>query len=311
MRLAEAETTVALVGNPNTGKTTLFNALTGLSHRVGNYPGVTVEHKQGRFELGRRSVRLVDLPGTYSLAARSRDEMVAVDALLGHGLVDEAPDAIIAIIDATNLPRNLYLVSQLLELNRPLVLALNMSDRARAQGIEIDHAGLGAYLGVPVVPIAADRNEGLETLQEALEKAISRGAPRPGGRADLPASLLEGVDKVHRRLEEASGKLGWTPCRAEALRCLVDVGGEFERRFGERLGDAFRHAVTAAREEMPGSRTPASAEAHARYAWIDDLVRRFVRRPKPDKTPLTRRIDALLTHRLWGSGALLLILAGV
>ena len=311
MRLAKAETTVALVGNPNTGKTTLFNALTGLSHRVGNYPGVTVEHKQGRFELGQRGVRVIDLPGTYSLAARSKDELVAVDALLGHGVADVAPDAIIAILDATNLPRNLYLVSQLLELDRPLILALNMSDLARAQGIEIDHVGLSRALGVPVVPIAADRNEGLEALQDALERIISEPAPRAGSRAELPAPLNAATDEVQRVLEQAGGKLGWTPCRAEALRCLVDVDGEFEARFRALLGEEFQQAVAAARTKLPADRPPASVEAHARYAWIDDLVRRFVARPEQGRASLTRRLDALLTHRLWGSATLLLILAGV
>src|SRR5919204_387913 len=130
--------TVALVGNPNTGKTTLFNALSGLRQRVGNYPGVTVEMKKGRAAHGDRTFDLIDLPGTYSLAARSPDEMVAVDLLLGHCPGEPRPDVVLAIVDASNLDRHLYLVTQLLELGRPVVVALNMLDVASAHGVGLD-----------------------------------------------------------------------------------------------------------------------------------------------------------------------------
>src|SRR5437016_8616660 len=129
---------VALVGNPNTGKTTLFNALSGLRQRVGNYPGVTVEMKKGRVGGADRAFNLIDLPGTYSLAARSPDEMVAVDLLLGQCPGENRPDVIVAIVDASNLERHLYLTTQLLELGTPLVLALNMIDVADAQGVRVD-----------------------------------------------------------------------------------------------------------------------------------------------------------------------------
>src|SRR5215467_518489 len=129
--------TVALVGNPNTGKSTLFNALSGLRQRVGNYPGVTVEMKKGRAIFGNTNVELIDLPGTYSLAARSPDEMVAVDLLLGHCTGEPRPDVVVAIVDASNLDRHLYLVTQLLELGEPVVVALNMTDVAASHGITI------------------------------------------------------------------------------------------------------------------------------------------------------------------------------
>ena len=130
--------TVALVGNPNAGKTTLFNALSGLRQRVGNYPGVTVEMKKGRASFERHHFELIDLPGTYSLAARSLDEMVAVDLLTGHCPGEKRPDVIIAITDASNLERHLYLTTQLLDLGVPVVLALNMIDVAENQGIRLD-----------------------------------------------------------------------------------------------------------------------------------------------------------------------------
>src|SRR5436305_3117681 len=144
--------TVALVGNPNTGKTTLFNALAGMNQRVGNYPGVTVETKKGKFTHDGQLVEVVDLPGTYSLAPRSPDEMVAVDLILGHADETPRPDAIVTIADASNLERNLYLTTQLLELGVPVILALNMTDVAESQGLRIDVDRLSRSLGVPVVP---------------------------------------------------------------------------------------------------------------------------------------------------------------
>src|SRR5438270_7413959 len=134
--------TVALLGNPNTGKTTLFNALSGLNQRVGNYPGVTVETKKGHAAFGERSFEIIDLPGTYSLAPRSPDEMLAVDLVLGRQSGEPRPDVILSIVDASNLERNLYLTTQVMELGIPVVIALNMTDIATSQGIQIDHAEL-------------------------------------------------------------------------------------------------------------------------------------------------------------------------
>src|SRR5437763_6331108 len=131
---------VALLGNPNTGKTTLFNALAGMRQRVGNYPGVTVETKKGSLAHVGRRFDLVDLPGTYSLAPRSPDEMVAVDLILGQQPGESRPDAVVTIVDASNLERNLYLVTQVMELGVPIVVALNMIDVAEGQGVRIDAA---------------------------------------------------------------------------------------------------------------------------------------------------------------------------
>src|SRR5437764_543012 len=138
--------TVALVGNPNTGKTTLFNALAGMRQRVGNYPGVTVETKKGQLAFDGRIFDLVDLPGTYSLAPRSPDEMVAVDLILGRQAGEARPDVVVALVDSSNLERNLYLVTQVLELGAPVVIALNMIDVAAGQGIRIDAERLGRQL---------------------------------------------------------------------------------------------------------------------------------------------------------------------
>src|SRR5260370_22665444 len=160
--------TVAFVGNPNTGKTTLFNALAGMRQRVGNYPGVTVETKKGQMSYQGQVFDLIDLPGTYSLAPRSPDEMLAVDVILGQQEGEARPDVVLAIVDASNLERNLYLTTQVLELGVPVVVALNMTDVAARQGLRIDVERLARQLRMPVVPIHAHKNKGLAPLQQAI-----------------------------------------------------------------------------------------------------------------------------------------------
>src|SRR5579885_1402451 len=164
--------TVALVGNPNAGKSTLFNALSGLRQHVGNYPGVTVEMKKGRFTHAGAEFEVIDLPGTYSLAPRSPDEMVAVDLLLGRRPEEKRPDVVLSIVDASNLDRHLYLTTQLMELGAPVVLAVNMVDVAEAQGVKIDCAALARESGLRVVPIQANRGVGLDALKDALRSAV-------------------------------------------------------------------------------------------------------------------------------------------
>src|SRR6476619_887284 len=157
--------TVALIGNPNTGKSTLFNALAGVRQRVGNYPGVTVEKKLGKVEFHGRAFTIVDLPGTYSLAPRSPDEMVAVDVLLGR-MADVPPiDVVLCIVDARNLERNLYLVSQVLELGLPTVVALNMVDVAKEKGLTLNLERLAEQLPVKFVPVQANRRLGVDELR--------------------------------------------------------------------------------------------------------------------------------------------------
>src|SRR5437660_10495833 len=175
---SNATLTVALAGNPNSGKTTIFNALTGLRQKVANYPGVTVEKKTGKCKLsGGRWVNVIDLPGTYSLISRSPDELIAMEVLRGLRPDTAAPDIVIVVVDASNLQRNLYLVSQLIELGRPLVIALNMMDIAQRRGQCVSPEALEKALGVPVIPIVGHRRKGIDELKKAIDRASV--APMP------------------------------------------------------------------------------------------------------------------------------------
>src|SRR5687768_12321588 len=185
--------TLALAGNPNSGKTTIFNALTGLRQKVANYPGVTVEKKTGRTKLpDGRWVDIIDLPGTYSLISRSPDERVAMEVLRGLRTDVPAPDVVVVVVDASNLQRNLYLVSQLIELGRPLVVALNMTDVAERRGIRVDAEKLAEELGTPVIPIVGHKRKGIDDLKAAI--AHARVAPMPNW--PLPPAMKEELTLV-------------------------------------------------------------------------------------------------------------------
>jgi ferrous iron transport protein B len=183
---------VALVGNPNAGKSSLFNALTGARQKVGNYPGVTVERHSGRMALpDGRPVELVDLPGAYSLDPASPDEAVTRDVILGRQAGERLPGALILVVDASNLDNHLRFAMQLLALGTPIVIALNMIDLAQRDGLEIDAQVLARELGVPVIPTVAVRRRGLDELKAALAEAIGDGSARPEPRADAVAPLAD------------------------------------------------------------------------------------------------------------------------
>jgi ferrous iron transport protein B len=208
--LGEATLTVALIGNPNTGKSTLFGALVGIHQHVGNYPGVTVEKKTGRMEHDGRRFQLIDLPGLYSLAARSRDEMVAVEVLLQRQSDVGPVDVVLCIVDGSNLERHLYLVSQVLELGLPTVIAVNMLDVAASRGIKLELRHLQNRLGVAVVPIQANRRQGLPELKAALTEAVRRGP-----RAD--ASLFP--ESFEKEVHALQVHLATKGCHALTCNC--------------------------------------------------------------------------------------------
>jgi ferrous iron transport protein B len=298
---------VALVGNPNTGKTTLFNALSGLRQRVGNYPGVTVETKKGRMTRAGQTFELIDLPGTYSLAARSPDEMVAVDVLLGQQPGEPRPDAAIAIVDASNLERNLYLASQVMELGVPVVVALNMIDVAKSLGVSIDAARLGRQLGVPVVPIQANKGKGLDHLAEVVGSVIDRHAAGKNGVLACPFP-----DAFDREVAALQTAVGPEVDPFLVRRLVLDVGGYTEERLVARHGDGIAGAVREARQRLAaaGCSVPA-IEARSRYAWVRAATAGCVVRPGQRPVTATDRLDRVLTHRVWGTAAFLAVMAVV
>ena len=285
--------TVALVGNPNAGKSTLFNALSGLRQQVGNYPGVTVEMKKGHFTVGEIRVNLIDLPGTYSLAARSPDELVAVDLLLGRLPDEPAPDVVLSIVDASNLDRHLYLTTQLLELGKPVVVAVNMVDLAATLGIGVDCAALSQEFGIPFLPVQANRGVGLDALQRTLLEAAKSGtAPEP---LALPAALEHETTKL-------VAKLGTAVSPFQARRLILDVNGATEQWFVAKLGDALKESLGEIRARLAAAGCPVPAvEARTRFARIRDAVAKCVTKPTIKPVNRTDRIDRVLTHRLWGS----------
>ena len=293
--------TVALAGNPNSGKTSLFNALTGLRQKVANYPGVTVERKEGHWPLAPdlAPAQLIDLPGLYSLDANSIDEQIARDVITGRLESVPKPDCIIAVVDATNLERNLYLATQLLEIGRPLVVALTMIDLAGRHKLEIDAVRLSDALGVPVVPVVAKQRQGLDALAEAVLSATESAPPAAGWRLSAEAEReLEALAALNAPADRNTSAPGDVPADAGARRygALVEL-------YAEELPEAAEHqaAVAAARVRLAeGNPRWWQEPLLARYNWIEGVARRTVRDHKPGRTRRTDRIDRFVTHRFFG-----------
>ncbi|HEX8499009.1 MAG TPA: ferrous iron transport protein B [Pyrinomonadaceae bacterium] len=286
---------VALAGNPNAGKTSIFNALTGLRQKVANYPGVTVERKEGVWALGDDSppARLVDLPGLYSLEAASIDEEIARDLLTGRVEGVPEPDVIVAVVDATNLERNLYLVTQLLETGCPLVVALSMVDLAERAKLEIDPERLGCALGVRVVPVTAKQRRGLDELARAVLDAVGQSAPAARWRLSPRAE-----DEV-RRLYAAGAA-----SREEALR---DLYSDAPPEDAERLAAVGEARARLAAADPRWWQEPLTA----RYRWIEQATEGAVRGARSERPGATERIDGVVTHKFFGPLVLLLVMAVV
>jgi ferrous iron transport protein B len=297
---------VALAGNPNSGKTTLFNALTGLRQRVGNYPGVTVEKKEGRLLLDGSEVTLIDLPGAYSLTPRSPDEEITRDVLLGRRPDTPRPDSVIVVVDAANLERNLYLVTQIADTGVPLLVVLNMIDLAERQGAHVDPEALARELQVPVIAAVASRHQGVAELRAALARGEARALPRrwrmdPEAEAAL-AELTEQVRAARLTVPPES-----EPPSAEslALELLASPDGEHDPHFPSDL----RASAVRERERLAATGIDAhAAPIEARYDWISELCDRAVTRAAV-KVSLTDRIDRILTHRLWGALVFVAVMA--
>lgn len=288
---------VALAGNPNCGKTTLFNALTGSHQHVGNWPGKTIERKEGHVEIGGSRITLVDLPGTYSLSAFSTEEIVAMDYLL-----DAQPDAVLVVLDAGNLERNLYLATQILETGLPVIIVLNMMDAAQARGLHIDVERLSRLLGVPVVPTVARSERGLDALKAQLAAEVMRTQPR------RPERVVDYGREVEREIARLAALAGAEPSVAAhydprwlAVK-LLEGDSAVEARLAANGGAPL---ISTAREAASRLENMLGDEADIlitdrRYGYINGLVRKVVTRPPLDRRTRSDHIDQIVTHPVFG-----------
>ncbi len=305
---ASSKICVALTGNPNCGKTTLFNALTGLRAKVGNYAGVTVERKEGKLAgaPNDREIIIIDLPGTYSLSPQSLDEQVSRDILFGRITEVPEPSLVVVVADASNLQRNLYYTTQVIELGYPVILALNMVDVAEQNGHYIDFEGLSAALGVPVIPLVASKKSGVPELRDkivALTKDNRRVIPRTF--CELPekfgpevTALAELLTKTfpNRRRQAA----------AEALLLLSD-----ERTLKSNstfYPEAIQHEIACARQRLEAANVDwRSVAIEARYARASAIQMAVTTEEDVPKETLSDKLDRVLTHKVWG----MLIFVGI
>jgi ferrous iron transport protein B len=294
---------IAIVGNPNSGKTTLFNLLTGLKQKVANYPGVTVEKKIGEcYSQHGKKLRLIDLPGAYSLNARSPDEAVLRDVLLGRRTDTPRPDRVVCVVDSANIERNLYLVSQVLELGLPTILVLNMVDVAEQREWRIDAVKLSELLGIPVVKTQAVTGQGLIELKVALSRD---DLPKPKWQS---AVIPEGVRVA---LEQSRGPLcetGAIHAKASLLEPLYLLSDHDPTHYGfaeTQIGRVheLRQRIDA---NFPGWEDELVAE---RYRGIEELCRQVLKRPDQEIETLTTKIDRVLLHPVLGFVNLLLVLS--
>ncbi len=299
--------TVALAGNPNAGKTTLFNALTGAHHKVGNYPGVTVEKREGTVRRNGREYRFVDLPGVYSLTAYSIDEVVTRDFLL-----DEAPDVIVDVIDSTNLERNLYLCLQFQELGVPVVGALNMSDEAAAKGVEIDERALGDVLGVPLAKTVGPKAGGVSRLLDLVDQAAeSRAADAK--RIDYGSEIEDLLAPIERLIASDEGFAARYPARWLAVKLLEKDANAYERLAEHPRATEIEHRARTSTEwlERHVAKDSEIVISEQRYGYIHGAVKEAVRIvPKTDYS-LTERIDRIIMNRFLALPIFLGVLFGV
>ena len=295
---------IALAGNPNAGKSTIFNALTGAHQHVGNWPGKTVEKKEGTCRCNGVEMEVVDLPGTYSLTAYSLEEVIARDFI-----IDTQPDVVVTVVDASNLERNLYLTLQILELGAPVVVALNMSDMAEGRGLEIDRDKLSRALQSPVIRTVASKGEGIEQIIKAVIKtgegitthdlAYTR---RQGFVIDYGRDVEKEIASLEEVMDEAQDVRGHFPTRWLAIKLLeqdADILAKLESIDG---GSAL---ITAAQNsinhltEIYGEDVDTIIADH-RYGWINGLMREVLKKVGPDRLNISDRIDRVVTNRVLG-----------
>jgi ferrous iron transport protein B len=293
---SETTACIALAGQPNMGKSTLFNLLTGLNQHVGNWPGKTIEHRAGVFQHNQRSYNIIDLPGTYSLTANSPEEVIAREYILR-----EKPDIVIAVVSAANLERSLYLVSELICLPAPLVVALNMMDVADQEGIHVEPEVLQAALGVPVIPLTATRAAGVRDLLTEVEHCLMGERKLVPHLPEIRADHRQTMNEVLRQIDEyvpAPYPADWAAMK------LLEGDAEITSRMKNSLPQERWAAVQSILEKHDDAML---AIASGRYDWIGRMMRAAVTHPSLGQISLTDRIDRWATHPIWG----LFILAGI
>lgn len=298
--------TIALVGNPNTGKSTIFNSLTGLRQKIANYPGITVERKVGTTIIGGVLHKVIDLPGAYSLNYKKLDERIAYEALIGSYEHEEIPDLVLIIVDSSNLDRNLYLATQVMDLNIPVMLVLNMTDVAEDRGISINVDSISKTLGIPVIAISAKKKGAVELLKEEIQK-FDLEAPRP--LKWVPTETLHEAMKLV--IDEWIKPHTSIPERAhyiESLRLISE--GEFIGAFYKfeeaKLGKKIIAKARGLIEQDGGN--PMAAEVLRRYNFIGECTADASSQTKEFDKTLTDKIDAVVTHKIAGPGIFALVL---
>ena len=299
---ASRQNYIVLTGNPNCGKTTVFNALTGLRAKVGNYAGVTVERKEGRL-LGAPAdlnARVLDLPGTYSLSPQSLDEQISRDVLLNRLPELPAPALVVVVVDASNLQRNLYYATQVVELGYPTLIALNMMDVAQNNGHRIDAAKLAEALGVPVLPLIASTGEGLPDLRQRMVDCLKNsGSVNPRLFCQLPAAFRAEADALAGLLTQSFEERR-AQAKAEALLILSN-----EKALASSLEHYpanIQQAVAAARNRLDAAGLDwRSAPIEARYVKVSAIQEAVTTQIAPPGETFSDRLDRVLTHKLWGT----------
>jgi len=305
--MGERRIFVGMAGNPNVGKSAIFNSFTGSRQHVGNWPGKTIERAEGIFYHGDWEIHLVDLPGTYSLAAQSPEEVIARDYI-----ISEEPDIVVNVVDATSLERNLNLTLQILELTDKVVVALNLMDEVRRQGWEIDVKALEAELGVPVVATVATEGKGLPELAEAMAEvaegcrrtrpaSVNYGLTIEGHVESLEADLVSlGVDERSRwvtlRLLEDDPEIVEAFKQGDLTACPVGMGEIASSASPEALQALLRRAVRLREATRPDAKVEI---VRRRFELAHDIVQRTVRHLRPEEDSLTERVDRIMTHRVW------------
>ncbi len=294
-----SDASIAVVGSPNSGKSTLFNRLTGLNQRIGNYPGVTVERHVGQLKIDNKAIELVDLPGTHSLSAHSLEEHIAVDVIFGRMQGTKKPDGILLVLDATNLYQGLFLAQQLTDLKMPMIVALTMTDAADQSGIGIDTEALKSALGgVPVYPVVATTGAGLERLRHAIADIANVVPPE---RIVVWPELTEAARSL---AEGAKERIRF----AELERLLIDGATDANRPFLEKLSDEAQENLETVRDLLFGLQPPIAKDARIRYTWVREVLAK-VQRSTPPFYSWRTRITGFLNRPIPGTVGLFIVMA--